>query len=806
VLYAGVAAFIVLAAFTARSAWIAWRDRSGEATAEALFSLVEQRTPARPTEAPGALAWLRLQLEQYERHIDNPDRASLYRSFAAAGDRVPDVIRPIADVMRTAAAAAPSAPSTRVKAAAASTAAPSSLRAERLIAIDAHWLALTRRRALDAPDLAADTASNAFVRDAAVRLDDARQAIDARLGAAPLPGVPGDEPPRPVRIYAVSEDGTLLSDPWDGPVASDAGARHELTLLATRPALPSFAPEDFFFRFDPAALPATQANYSGFYLDLGGRGLVSTVTMPFVAAGGSRAILALDLAFAIDWHALAATVDPPIVGTSATLDDAGSATWTSLERALGTDAAPSLRTAVATLASRERQTGAPAEPSPLRHGLVDATGAVAAFQVTGTSWLLMWFPKTSPAFPIAAVTLLTGLLALLFVGFEYHRRRAEDERHIAERALDEKQNLLNTMQVPLVVVDPNTDVIVSSNLAAEHLGIRTGSRFADLVWPDARARAHYERMQVATPEPRRAYGLPVAVRDASGEIVERYAVVRSVAVTAPIEALAADERHRLGVLFLLDPDADLALLADDLSRAAHRDERQRLSGLLSHGVDTLARVLEHCLSQKRSTAGMADFTAWLAEYLERRLTVTGWLLDRWDATPPLPNTTVVTAEQARETIRRLSSVLALVRDDRDLRARLHWDNGTLSAPSASGVLSTEIEWPDEFEFACPVRGGFGMFLGEVVANAVRHGTPGTTPTVSLTCDRIRKELVCVVENEASATGGARLDGEAYGGVQILRALARLFEWRDLSLDAQEGRVRARWRTSLSERPPAGQAD
>jgi hypothetical protein len=280
--------------------------------------------------------------------------------------------------------------------------------------------------------------------------------------------------------------------------------------------------------------------------------------------------------------------------------------------------------------------------------------------------------------------------------------------------------------------------------------------------------------------------------------------VRSVAVTAPIEALAADERHRLGVLFLLDPDADLALLTEDLASAAHRDERQRLSGLLSHGVDTLARVLEHVLADREASPEQHAFASWLAEYLERRLTVTGWLLDHWDDTPPLPKTSVVTVDQARETLHRLTAVLALVRDDRDLRARLHWDNGTLSMPPANSVLAADVDWPDEFEFACPVRGGFGMFLGEAVANAVRHGTPGTTPRVSLTCDRIRKELVCVVEN--STIGGARLDGEAYGGVQILRALARLFEWRDLAFDADEGHVRASWRVSLSERPPAGQAD
>src|SRR4030095_2752484 len=79
----------------------------------------------------------------------------------------------------------------------------------------------------------------------------------------------------------------------------------------------------------------------------------------------------------------------------------------------------------------------------------------------------------------------------------------------AESAFQEKQNLLNTMQVPLIVVDPNTDEAVYGNQAAETLRVRTGARTGDMVAPDPRARAHYERMQVARPEPRRAYGVPV---------------------------------------------------------------------------------------------------------------------------------------------------------------------------------------------------------------------------------------------------------------------------------------------------------
>src|SRR4029453_1137308 len=66
------------------------------------------------------------------------------------------------------------------------------------------------------------------------------------------------------------------------------------------------------------------------------------------------------------------------------------------------------------------------------------------------------------------------------------------------------------------------------------------------------------------PQPRRAYGLPLRVRGDDGGEEERYAIVRSVAVTAPIEALEADERHRLGILFLLEPEADLALVPQAL--------------------------------------------------------------------------------------------------------------------------------------------------------------------------------------------------------------------------------------------------
>jgi PAS domain-containing protein len=614
-----------------------------------------------------------------------------------------------------------------------------------------------------------------------------RVAIDAALGGIA----------RPVRLYALAEDGTLVSLPWAPPgTAENDVPRAEAALLSARPALPSFAPEEFFFTFANGA--SGTLRYSGFYLDLGGRGLVSTLMLPLDYDGGAG-VLALDLAHAIDWRRFASSIAAPLTAGVVELPSSTSATWSALAQALPDEAPVELRRVL----ERAVSSSPPPDPdAPMTHAVVADAGAVAAFHVTERMWLLTFFPRTAPSFPAAATALLGVLLVVLLVGFEAHRRKAEREADRAARALAEKQNLLNTMQVPLMVVDPNTDVVVSSNAAAEAVGIRRGARFADLVSPDPRARAHYEHTQVASADPRRAYGIPIRVDGTSGQ-TERFAIVRSVAVTAPIEALEADERHRLGILLLVDPRVDLTLLVDDVEAAAHRDERKRLAGLLSHGLDALVQALQRSLAAPGPDA--AGLSTWLAEYLERRIHVTAWLLDHWDQPPPAHDA-VVDAAQAVETLASLERVFTAVRHDAHARSRLGWANGPLSAAGhgRDTAIVTEIDWPAEFEMTLPIRGGLGFFLTEALSNAMRHGAPGSAPTVSMRCDRVRKELAVTIANRAREAG--RDTGSPYGGLSLLTGMARLFGWKEFAAEPRGDTFVVSWRAALTRRDRPGTPD
>ena len=820
-LYLGAVLFLALALVAAHSIRREWHRRVEQEQAAALFELVQDKTPPRPTETPGVSAWLHLALKRYGGQIPDPERARLWDEIADWQDRrsVPPSLAVLRDLLaspvvpRPAGAAPRLLPVADLGVASGAARSPLQFRVQRFLELDGYWLVVTRRKALDEADLADPAnASNRFLTSVGPHLLRLAERLRASLAARPLPATPGAVPPRVARVYGLSEDGTLVTMPL-GELAPDPAARRRVALdegreLRKLPQLPNFVSNEFFFQFD-FSRPQGQVYYSGLYLDLGGQGVVATITVPWRdPASGTTGVLATDMTFEVDWKAFARQIGPPLVAEVVALPPPPEERWRPWSDVLavlppGRNVREgALGRAVASAAERERREGLFVTPGSVQHSLVEGQGAVAALQVSARNWLVLLFPKTGADFPVLSLALLLLPMALLLGGFELYRRRAERAQAKAERELAETLSLLNTMQVPLLVVDPNSDVVVFGNAAARRLGIEAGVRIADMVAGGERARRHYERMQVAGPDARRAYGTPLRVRGESGEVETRYAVVRSVAVTAPIDALQADERHRLGILFILEPEDDLALLTDELVHETQEEERRRLAGLLSHGVDTLVRVLSHALAR----GGEQGFVTWLAGYVERRIRVTAWLLDHWDAEPPLPPACAIEPSHARETLSALERVFALAATDPELRSSLHWDNGALSCEKAGPPLQISYDWPSRYWFPLPVRGGFGLFLEEVLVNAIRHGRPGSVPRLTLHLDRGRRELLIEAENEARDEGPKRQRVESYGGRRILERLACLFGWQDLAFEESGSTFRVSWRVPVSEREEADEAD
>ena len=307
----------------ARSIWIAWHERSGDARAEAVFDLVGQRTRARvrPTRPARWRGCVSSSIATRER-LDAGARAALperrrgrrSRARASCISCWPRCRRRRRRRCARACAAGDAADRR-----------PAALRRQRLVEFDG------RDARRDPPARARRSRRSRRclrrirARGRAGPRRARRSSIDAGDRAAGLPAVPGPRPPRPVRVYAVSEDGTLVSAPV-GRTRAAAGraAARELSAARARPGLPTFAPEEFFFRFDPSASRSPRWRLLG----LLSRSRRPRPRLDAAASDRRRALTAsaasspLDLAFDIDWRELAASVDAPVVGAAVTVADA----------------------------------------------------------------------------------------------------------------------------------------------------------------------------------------------------------------------------------------------------------------------------------------------------------------------------------------------------------------------------------------------------------------------------------------------------------------------------------------------------
>src|SRR4051794_23502797 len=100
-LFLGVFLFVVLLALAALSIRQEWQQRIGQSRADAIFQLVQGKTPARPIETLGASAWLNLELRRYRERIADPTKARLYGEVAEWQDTrsVPPFFAPLRQLL-----------------------------------------------------------------------------------------------------------------------------------------------------------------------------------------------------------------------------------------------------------------------------------------------------------------------------------------------------------------------------------------------------------------------------------------------------------------------------------------------------------------------------------------------------------------------------------------------------------------------------------------------------------------------------------------------------------------------------------
>jgi hypothetical protein len=597
--------------------------------------------------------------------------------------------------------------------------------------------------------------------------------------------------PRLTRLYAFVEDGSVMSIgfPDEGersdPAARKRALEAETIAVRQRPGDLTLTSSSHFTRFDYGDPLGEQTDFTGIYADIGGSGFVATVAVPIEYGDESlKVILCADLTIDIDLERLAAAADPSLqLALTGELPEIATPEWqpwTILYDALPPGVPEQLREDVWLKKRAEQAAGSWEPKAPVVHGRGEH-GVLFAQQVNRRHWLIGRIEATPPSLPWASLLLMPGVLLGLLLWSGGRELVVARERDAAREQLDQRQGVLDLLELPLIVVDPNDDTIISGNaLALERLRITPGrSVHEQLIASDERSQAHYHEHQLIAGGRRRNYG--VYLRDpAEPERRGRYVVVRSISLSAAQPGLGAAANHRIGLVCEIDDESDLALLLEERVAATRQDERNKLAAILDHGADTLARVLA-TLVPDATTDEQREFCRWLAEYLLGRLNVTQWMLEHWGGPARHDVACILAPEHLHAGLAQYQRIFSLVGAKPKLRAQLHWDNGSLSTalPERESPVRAWVDWPESYRLTAPADGVFGYVIGEILINAVKHGAPGLSIEFEVDIDRARRELNVRVRNEVTLRGdqGDSREDKAYGGLAIIIEIARLCGWK-----------------------------
>lgn len=794
-----------------------WQQQLLDGRAQMLSSLLATSHTPRVIESPGVEAWQATLLSRAGAALPDGERQSYAKLLEpTSGPHLPPSMIPVAERLH----APPPELDSRgpivvreIPEPPANTEQVQSLRSVHHLEVDGQTVILTRRRSLSERERELGPELRQAAAHLAVLTREWTRSPPAEADGSPIPGATMLlSKPRMVRIYALLEDGSHMTVAFPDPHERDQTAAEvlaeETRQSRRRPGAPSLVTNTLFTLFDYGKPLTEQTHYAGLYADIAGSGMVTTVAIPVLyGPDGLKLILAADLAFDIALERLVDGADPALeLALTETVREVPTPMWqpwTSLAPSLPPDAPASLREQVQIQSVREAREELFVRQRPLVHHR-DQAGVLFAQQVNHRRWLVGWLANSEPGTPWGPMLVVPGLLLGLLGWAERRRASVLAERDDARARLERRESLADRLGLPVLVVDPNDDTIVhASRAAVAQLGVEPGQIVHErLVADDPRSQAHYHEHQVLSGGRRRTYGVYLRRGD-----TPRFALVRSVPLGAAIPELGASAHHRLGVVCPLEHDADLALYLDDQLGAARQDERNKLAAILDHGADTLARVLSRKLA---AAVGDDDlqFGRWLADYLLARLHLTQWVLERWGGPVEREVECIIGPEHLHAALAKYTEIFTIVAADPTLRAQLHWNNGTLAAslPAGEPPLRSWVDWPDSHRLTMPADGLFGYLLGELLVNAVKHGSPGVAVEIEVDLDRARRELViCVRNHRAEAPTTGERDDKAYGGLAIVTELARLCGWE---LDQRgDGEVwEQRWRCAVTLQRPEGEVD
>ncbi len=806
---------IALLATSVYSVYSAWRVGLAQSRAETASRLMAIRTSPRSTETPGINAWVSWSLLNSQFNGDHDESQRLKQLVLPKTDgQFPQEFRSLLRALRTAKPQQNDTVEILSDENLGGSTPPSTLEFRRVdyVKNKQQLLVLTARAERKVQDTIKDFASRS-----STHLIEINKRWQNQPGFSDFPEFPGLRSPRVARFYVLNEDESLISLPLSHDGLTSENNRLYLSEgeeFRKNPRSPSFVSNNFFFNFQFRQPLESQAVFSGLYLDLGGLGLVASVITP-VIYNGKRCALGADVAFDMDWEQFAKGLSPNLISHVAHIGNSDSASWNPWTEFLDNipDSSSKLKRAIRELDERTSLDNESLTRKSIYLAKTSRGEDVIAIQVNRSTWLLLLVSATEIALPWTTMLLTSLVFLTLVFRIEHSRRKAVRAQRSATGQLQEKQNLLDTMQVPLMVVDPNTDQVVYCNKAAEAIGMSQGTFFGkDIVAPDHDSQEQYRQTQTLGEAHRRAYGIPIRVPGAGDETTQ-HAIVRSVAVTAPIAALQADQRHRLGILFLLDENADLALLLKQRLFETRQDEKRRLSGLLNHGVDSLARVLcqqADALCDNATDQSRIHFVQWLSVYLSERVQLLSWTLENWDREKVSGQQRIIERNTVEQTLEKYNQVFQIARRDRQLRERLHWNNGPISDATdqqpAESPIASHIDWDDESCFSVPRDGVFGFFLGETLINAVRHGKSSSRIDFAVNELRNRNELEFVVANDVDQGRAVTPQLKPFGGLAILKELARLSGWSEPNIEMHSGRFTISWRIPSIRRKHDGEAD